>query len=79
MTICPCCSSPLLRYVRNRQVTLFCRNCWQEMPILSCEVSCETSEQLKNMTGKPYISINDRDVKFNNISTSINLPSKTKN
>ncbi len=77
MTICPCCSSPLLRYIRNRQVTLFCRNCWQEMPILSCEISCETTEQLKQMAQKPHpkshISINDAQVKFN-IPNSVNLP-----
>ncbi|WP_143289258.1 hypothetical protein [Brunnivagina elsteri] len=76
MTICPCCSSPLLRYVRNHQVTLFCRNCWQEMPILTCEMSSEVPEQLIQMTQKSYISINDRDVQTN-VSNSVNLQSET--
>jgi len=76
MTICPCCSSPLLRYVRNQQLTLFCRNCWQEMPILTCEMSSEVPEQLIQMTQKSYISINDRDVQMN-VSNSVNLQSET--
>jgi hypothetical protein len=78
MTICPCCSSHLLRYVRNHQVILFCRNCWQEMPTLTCEISGETPEQLKQMAQKSYIPINDREVRVN-ISNSVNISSKTKN
>jgi hypothetical protein len=32
---CPCCSHQLLRHIRNQEVYLFCRTCWQEMPDLS--------------------------------------------
>ncbi|AFZ59570.1 hypothetical protein H6G54_13875 [Anabaena cylindrica FACHB-243] len=32
MSNCICCSNKLLRHIRNHQVVLFCRNCWQEMP-----------------------------------------------
>jgi hypothetical protein len=78
MTICPICSSPVLRYVRNHQVTLFCRNCWQEMPILTCEMSCDISEQLKQVAQKSYIPIDDRDVKVN-ISNPVDIPLKIKN
>jgi len=38
MNTCPCCSHPLLRHVHNHEVYWFCRNCWQEMPILSREI-----------------------------------------
>lgn len=33
-TACPCCSSPLLRQVRQQRVYWFCRSCWQEMPLI---------------------------------------------
>ncbi|MBD2361575.1 hypothetical protein H6G36_10350 [Anabaena minutissima FACHB-250] len=33
MTNCPCCSSLLLRHIRNSQVHWFCRHCWQDMPV----------------------------------------------
>ncbi|MEM7556162.1 MAG: hypothetical protein AAF378_19080 [Cyanobacteria bacterium P01_A01_bin.84] len=29
---CPCCGDILLNCTRNKQVYLFCRGCWQEMP-----------------------------------------------
>lgn len=35
VTNCPCCSSPMLHHLRNRQEYWFCRKCWQEMPNLS--------------------------------------------
>lgn len=34
MNNCPCCSTRLLRQIRSREVYFFCRQCWQEMPIL---------------------------------------------
>lgn len=34
MNNCPCCSTRLLRQIRSREVYLFCRKCWQEMPVL---------------------------------------------
>lgn len=44
MNSCPCCSQIMLRHVRQHQVYWFCRNCWQEMPLLDHEaVHQETS------------------------------------
>jgi hypothetical protein len=37
MNTCPCCSHPLLRHIHRHEVYWFCRNCWQEMPMLSGE------------------------------------------
>ncbi len=37
MTCCPCCSSLMLRRVRQGKVYWFCRTCWQEMPVLTVE------------------------------------------
>ena len=34
MHSCPCCSDPLLRHIQGAHTYWFCRNCWQEMPIL---------------------------------------------
>jgi hypothetical protein len=46
MATCPCCSNPLLRHIRNHQLTHFCRHCWQDMPVLEeqhYEVSLSSS------------------------------------
>lgn len=37
MTSCPCCSSLMLRRVRQGKVYWFCRTCWQEMPLLTVD------------------------------------------
>ncbi len=37
MSTCPCCSHQLLRHIHRHEVYWFCRNCWQEMPMLSSE------------------------------------------
>jgi len=34
MTSCPCCAHLLLRHIRHQQMYWFCRQCWQEMPVL---------------------------------------------
>ena len=34
LTICPCCSTPMLRHLDRRREYWFCRHCWQEMPDL---------------------------------------------
>jgi hypothetical protein len=39
MTGCPCCSTQMLRHVRQNQVYWFCRQCWQEMPVYNLSVS----------------------------------------
>ncbi len=40
MISCPCCSSQMLRHIRDRQIEWFCRHCWSAMP--NCEIpSCE--------------------------------------
>lgn len=31
---CPCCSSALLRHIRQGGVYWFCTSCWQEVPLL---------------------------------------------
>ncbi|ALF54019.1 hypothetical protein ACX27_16110 [Nostoc piscinale CENA21] len=37
MNYCPCCSEVLLQHVRGSEITWFCRHCWQDMPVLSCQ------------------------------------------
>ncbi len=32
LTICPCCSSPMLHHFGHHREYWFCRTCWQEMP-----------------------------------------------
>lgn len=34
MNYCPCYSDVLLQHVRRGETYWFCRNCWQEMPVL---------------------------------------------
>lgn len=36
MNYCPCCSDVLLQHIRihEHETYWFCRNCWQEMPVL---------------------------------------------
>ena len=34
LTICPCCSTPMLRHFGHQREYWFCRHCWQEMPDL---------------------------------------------
>lgn len=34
LTVCPCCSSSMLRHIGNHREYWFCRHCWQEMPDL---------------------------------------------
>ncbi|MGB5637030.1 MAG: hypothetical protein WBM86_30200 [Waterburya sp.] len=34
LTICPCCSTPMLHHFGNHREYWFCRSCWQEMPDL---------------------------------------------
>ncbi len=39
ITICPCCSSPMIHYLHPHREAWFCRSCWQEMPNLSAKHS----------------------------------------
>jgi hypothetical protein len=32
MTLCPCCSYPLLQQIQGEKLYWFCRHCGQEMP-----------------------------------------------
>jgi hypothetical protein len=66
---CPCCSHQLLRHIRNQEVYLFCRRCWQEMPDLNrrqCGFSLDIiKEEFPRMlekaeTIKTAISLNQR-------------------
>lgn len=34
LTICPCCSTPMLHHLEHGREYWFCRHCWQEMPDL---------------------------------------------
>ncbi|MBL1173752.1 MAG: hypothetical protein FWK01_01370 [Pantanalinema sp. GBBB05] len=35
MNNCPCCSTPLVRHIRHREIYWFCSGCWQKMPNLT--------------------------------------------
>nr|WP_013334642.1 hypothetical protein [Gloeothece verrucosa]ADN17892.1 hypothetical protein Cyan7822_6045 [Gloeothece verrucosa PCC 7822] len=51
MNNCPCCSHIMLRHIRNHQLYWFCRNCWQEMPLLEATpVGC--ANQLRGLLHK---------------------------
>jgi hypothetical protein len=39
MNYCPCCSEILLQHIRGSEITWFCRHCWQDMPVLTCNLS----------------------------------------
>ncbi|MBE9007345.1 hypothetical protein IQ259_20300 [Fortiea sp. LEGE XX443] len=39
MNYCPCCSGVLLQHVRGSEIAWFCRHCWQDMPVLTCNRS----------------------------------------
>lgn len=39
MNYCPCCSGILLQHVRRSEIAWFCRHCWQDMPVLTCNRS----------------------------------------
>ncbi|HHP7231993.1 MAG TPA: hypothetical protein ACFCUY_14185 [Xenococcaceae cyanobacterium] len=56
-TICPCCSSPMLHYLRNQREYWFCRSCWQEMPDFS--VSKEADKYAENQ----IVNLSDNLVK----------------
>ena len=51
MTKCPCCSHPMLQHVHNNQVYWFCRNCWQEMPLVTSRKDSHYSNQIINLGG----------------------------
>ena len=36
-TICPCCSSKLIRHIEGDRDYWFCRTCWSEMPVIDSE------------------------------------------
>lgn len=49
MTSCPCCSTPMLRHVRQNKMYWFCRSCWQEMPLVAINlgvISASLEQQL---------------------------------
>ena len=45
MNNCPCCSQPMLRYVRKNGVYWFCSHCWQEMPDLEALITAHKQKQ----------------------------------
>ena len=52
LTICPCCSNPMLHHINNRRDYWFCRNCWQEMPNLNGveKLSCDPKNKILNLS-----------------------------
>ena len=58
-TICPCCSTPLLRHLDRRHEYWFCRHCWQEMPDLD-NFQHETHKLSKIISLSPKLPILNR-------------------
>ncbi|MEA5552469.1 hypothetical protein VB713_16115 [Anabaena cylindrica UHCC 0172] len=57
MSNCLCCSNQLLRHIRNHQVVLFCRHCWQEMPAINPNKAYSLSMSVSSHIGiKEFIS-----------------------
>jgi hypothetical protein len=65
MNSCPCCSNQLLRHVRGNEIYWFCRNCWQQMPVMSVSkfnLSPECEEKLsREQKVKTPISISKQE------------------
>jgi hypothetical protein len=47
MNYCPCCSGVLLQHVRGSEIAWFCRHCWSDMPVLTCNRSALLEEVIK--------------------------------
>ncbi|BAZ70787.1 hypothetical protein NIES4106_55840 (plasmid) [Fischerella sp. NIES-4106] len=59
---CLCCSHQLLQHIRNNRVYWFCRNCWQEMPLLDLEIHNSLSASITTIhTGKDRLILNNKD------------------
>lgn len=52
LTLCPCCSDRMVRYIGNHKDYWFCRHCWQEMPNLEMieRQHSERSNQIVNLS-----------------------------
>ena len=52
LTLCPCCSNPMLHHIGNRRDYWFCRSCWQEMPDLNMieKQSCDRQKRILNLS-----------------------------
>jgi ribosomal protein L37AE/L43A len=46
MNHCPCCSNLLLKHIRNSHTYWFCRSCWQEMPVMSLNLSVSLADAI---------------------------------
>jgi len=48
-----------LQHVRGSEIAWFCRHCWQDMPVLSCNRSALLGEALREeLPGKPKLREN---------------------
>ncbi|MBK1986252.1 hypothetical protein A0J48_001575 [Sphaerospermopsis aphanizomenoides BCCUSP55] len=43
---CPCCSDSLLKHIRRSETYWFCRTCWQEMPVITLNLSSSLPETI---------------------------------
>lgn len=56
MNNCPCCSGVLLQHVRGSEIAWFCRHCWQDMPVLSCNLSGLVAKAItEELPSKPQL------------------------
>jgi hypothetical protein len=56
MNYCLCCSGVLLQQVRGSEIGWFCRHCWQDMPVLTCNTSGLLEDALREeIPNKPKI------------------------
>lgn len=60
MNYCLCCSEVLLQHVRGSEITWFCRHCWLDMPVLSCNISGLLAKAVKEeLPSKPLLRENE--------------------
>ena len=50
LTICPCCSTPMLHHYGNHREYWFCRNCWQEMLDIEVAKKPQQFNQIANLS-----------------------------
>ncbi len=48
MNNCPCCSQPMLRYIRREGIYWFCTSCWQEMPDLASLINAQKQQHQRD-------------------------------
>ncbi|TAF05089.1 MAG: hypothetical protein EAZ77_14660 [Nostocales cyanobacterium] len=58
MNYCPCCSDLLLRHISSSHKYWFCRTCWQEMPVMSRNLSGSLAQAIieQNLRKTPILA-----------------------